>query len=254
MLERFRRAHEDPETTTRKRFARRQWTRRWSRLRAVGVGALVLLLVGLGVWLVYFSPVLAVEGSEVEGSRLLSDDQVRQAAEVPSGRPLARVDVDAIAENLEELPEVASADVSRKWPDELLLKVTERVAVGVVESEGTFLGIDESGFVFRELRSRPKVLPLIRVDEGTDVEIGATDEVLEEGAAVVAALPRRVARSVEHVELTTVDRISLHLRDGRTVEWGSADQSEDKAAVLTALLKQEAEVYDVSVPGQPTTR
>lgn len=254
MLERFRRAPQDPEETTRKRFARRQWTRRWSRLRYVAVGVGLTLLVGLGVWLVLFSSVLAVKGSEIEGTRLLSDDQVRQAAGVPSGRPLSRVDVDEMTAGLEELPEVASADVSRKWPDKVLIKVEERVSIGVVEVDGTFRGLDETGFVFRELRARPPALPLIKVDGDTDAEIGSTDEVLEEGAAVIAALPRPVARGIEHVELTTVDRISLHLRDGRTVEWGSADQSEDKAAVLAVLLKQDAEVYDVSVPGQPTTR
>lgn len=254
MLERFRRAPQDPEETTRRRFARRQWIRRWSRVRYVIVGVCLALLVALGVWLVLFSSVLAVKGTEIEGNRLLSEEQVRQAADVPSGKPLARVDIDAMTEGLEELPEVASADVSRKWPDHVLIKVEERVSIGVVEVADGFRGIDKTGFVFRDLRVRPKVLPLIKVGDDTEAEIGSSDEVLQEGAAVVSALPRPVARTIEYVELTTVDRISLHLRDGRTVEWGSADQSEDKAAVLAVLLKQKAEVYDVSVPGQPTTR
>ena len=51
-----------------------------------------------------------------------------------------------------------------------------------------------------------------------------------------------------------MDRISLVLRDGRVVVWGSAEQSEDKAAVLAALLRaRDAQRYDVSVPGQPVT-
>ena len=53
--------------------------------------------------------------------------------------------------------------------------------------------------------------------------------------------------------MATVDQISLVLRDGRTVEWGSAEQSELKAEVLVPLLKRPAQRYDVSVPGQPTT-
>jgi cell division protein FtsQ len=51
----------------------------------------------------------------------------------------------------------------------------------------------------------------------------------------------------------TVDQISLVLRDGRTVVWGSADESGLKAKVLAVLLRQRAQTYDVSVPGQPTT-
>ena len=36
--------------------------------------------------------------------------------------------------------------------------------------------------------------------------------------------------------------------------WGSSDDSATKAEVLEDLLQTEAEVYDVSVPTQPTTR
>jgi cell division protein FtsQ len=44
------------------------------------------------------------------------------------------------------------------------------------------------------------------------------------------------------------------LRDDRRVEWGSAEDSAEKAGVLVALLEaREARVYDVSVPGQPVT-
>ena len=35
--------------------------------------------------------------------------------------------------------------------------------------------------------------------------------------------------------------------------WGSAEESDVKATVLTDLLDQKAQRYDVSVPGQPTT-
>ena len=42
------------------------------------------------------------------------------------------------------------------------------------------------------------------------------------------------------------------LRDGRTVLWGSADESALKAEVLVALLDGPGRTFDVSVPGQPT--
>lgn len=252
MGDRFRRGARDPQETTRKRFVRRQWTRRWLTLRYVVAAVVAVSLVVLSIWLVFFSSVLAVEGADVEGARLLSDEQVRQAADVPTGTPLARVDVDAMTDKLEELPAVAAADVSRKWPDKVLIKVRERVAVATVTGGGRFRGMDENGVVFRDFRTRPKALPWIKVDPAIDAE--TREEVLAEGAAVVSALPGHVARRVGHVEVTSIDQISLHLRDGRTVVWGSADQSADKGKVLAVLLEQEAQVYDVSVPGQPTTR
>ena len=94
----------------------------------------------------------------------------------------------------------------------------------------------------------PPRLPLVKVPGGT------RDEALAEGAAVVGALPFRLARKVEYVEVRSVDAISLHLRDGRLVKWGSAGRSDDKAEVLDSLLERPGQTYDVSVPGQPTAR
>jgi cell division protein FtsQ len=59
---------------------------------------------------------------------------------------------------------------------------------------------------------------------------------------------------VDHLEVATVDQISLALTGGKTVVWGSADQSELKAEVIGPLLKQPGSVYDVSAPGQPTIK
>ena len=70
----------------------------------------------------------------------------------------------------------------------------------------------------------------------------------------VSALPEDLAPRVDFVSVASVDRIELALRDGRTVVWGSAEDSERKAEVLAVLLQQDARVYDVSVPATPTTR
>ncbi len=54
------------------------------------------------------------------------------------------------------------------------------------------------------------------------------------------------------------DAVRLSLSDGTTVEWGSADQSALKAAVVQTLrASKEAagvKVYDVSAPTLPITR
>ena len=81
---------------------------------------------------------------------------------------------------------------------------------------------------------------------------GAGSQALAQAARVISALPSALAARVDHVEVRGVDQISLALRGGVSVIWGSDDQSAVKAAVL-ALLPNPAQVYDVSVPGQPVT-
>lgn len=232
---------------SRRRFARRQWARRWLAWRRVLAVLLAIGLVVAGVWLVYFSTVLAVAGVEVTGARTLGADRVRVAAAVPVGEPLARVDLTAVRARVEAIAAVRSAEVTREWPDGVLVAVEERVPVAVVDIGGRVRGMDAEGVVFRDYERPPPGLPQVRTSTET------RSDALEEGAHVIEALPAGITRRVDYVEVATIDQISLVLRDGRTVLWGSADESTDKATVLVRLLRQPARTYDVSVPGQPTT-
>jgi cell division protein FtsQ len=245
---------DDPDGTertvriARRRFARRQWARRWLAWRRVVVAGVLIALVAGSLWLVFFSSVLAVSGVRVEGTAVLDPGRVRRAAAVPTGTPLATVDLDAVGDRVEELAAVKSVDVSRAWPDRVRIDVTEREAVAVVQLAAGLRGLDEDGVMFRRYPSRPKSLPMIRVADRPRASV------LAEAARVAGALPDDIAARVGYVEVRTVDTISLRLRNGRIVRWGSADDSANKARVLTVLLKQKATLYDVTVPGQPVIR
>jgi cell division protein FtsQ len=232
----------------RKRFARRQWARRWLAWRRVLLAVVALATVAGLLWLVFFSSVLAVKGVRVEGTAVLDPREVRVAAAVPTGAPLATVDLEEVSARVQGLAPVLDVDVSRAWPDRVRIDVTERVAVAVVNQAGVLRGVDENGVMFRRFPSRPPSLPLLLIAARTDADA------LAEAARVVEVLPATLADRVRHVSVSTVDTISLRLRSGQTVRWGSADESELKAEVLAVLLEQKATTYDVSVPGQPVIR
>lgn len=233
---------------TRKAFARRQRARRWLTWRYVAAAVAAVLVIGLGVYALYFSSWLRAEGVELIGNELLTDAQVLAAAEVPTGGALARVDIGAIERRVESLAAVRSADVSRKWPHDVRIEVTERTPVAVLDLGDRVVALDADGTAFPAPPRARQGLPRVKVGAGAD------KDALREGAAVVAVLEGEVVELVDYVAVRTVDEITLHLRDGRLVRWGSADQSEEKAAVLLALLDRKAQTYDVSVPGAPTTR
>lgn len=238
------------KTDDRRRFARRRLLRRLVALRPLLVALAVLLSIGGLVWLFYFSSALAVEKVEVKGTEVLSPAKVEQAARVPLGDPLARVDTDAISARVEDLAAVRDVEVSRCWPDTVCIDVTERTSLAVVDKEGTLWGLDETGILFRQYAERPRDLPLVRMKATTSTDA------LAEAAAVVSALPTDLAKRVEYLDVQTVDEISLKLRNGAVVFWGSADDSVNKVRVLEPLLeaRPNAGEYNVSVPGSPTVR
>ena len=237
-----------PQDRMRRAFARRQRARRWLTWRYILAAVLLLAAIGFGGYAVYFSSWLRADGVEVVGNAQLSEKQILATADVPLGGPLATVDLHAIEVRLRSLATVKSVEVSRTWPHHVRIEIVERTPVAVLDRGDRLTNLDASGVAFGRLAKAPAGLPRIKVGPGAD------GDALAEGAAVVVALDPAVTELVDFVEVRTVDEIDLHLRDGRLVRWGSAEQADDKAAVLLELLDRKAQVYDVSVPGAPTTR
>ncbi len=234
-----------------RRFTRRRWSSRWQRWRALLAALLVLAVVLTGVWAAYFSDLLAIDRVEVVGATTLDPAAVGATADVPLGGALATVDLDAARLRVGALAQVRSVDVTRQWPHTVVVRIEERTPVAAVSLGGELRGLDEDGVVLDALAPQdPATASLPTVEAGREV----TSAAMAEAAHVVAALPTDLAARVDHVEVATIDQISLELGDGRTVQWGSAEDSPTKAEVLTALLLQpRASSYDVSVPSLPTT-
>ena len=234
--------------SARKKFLRRQRARRWLVWRRIlALTAVVALAAGL-VWLFFFSSALTVKGADVRGVEVLTTSEVEDVAALPAGEPLATVDLDAIEARVEGLAAVRSVEASRAWPDQVRIVVTEREAVAVVSWEGQWRGLDETGILFRTFPKKPEGLTKVTMTAATP------GEALAEAAAVVAALPADIRDRVDHLEVASIDGISLELEGGAIVTWGSADESAEKVAVLAVLLEREARVYDVTAPGRPTIK
>ncbi len=215
--------------------------KRFKRLLVLFV--LIALSVSL-VWLIFFSSVLATKQVSVTGNQIASAQQVEQAAEVPMGLPLARQKTADIAGRVSELQPVDNAKVSRGWPNTLRIEVHERQACFQLVKGQTWVWVDNSGISFNTV-SEPT--------DGLLVASSASSEssFLADIATVAASLPTDFAAQVQLIQANTPNQIILELSDGRKVNWGSAEQSADKAAVIGALLNQPGTHYDVSVPSRP---
>lgn len=229
-------------------FGRRRWRARLSAGRRWLLAGGVVLVAGFVAWVVCFSSWLATTSIEVQGAGV--DPQlVRSAADIAPGTPLARVDLSAVASRVRRIPAVASAQVSRQWPHTIVIRVTRRVPVGAIESAGHWWSMDDTGALFDQASAPLAGVPVVRLD---GVPAASTrDEV----AAVLASLPGSLEQTTRTVTASSVDSITLELKNGSAVRWGTADQSVAKARVLDALLlHHHATLYDVSIPSQPAIR
>ncbi|MGY1746208.1 cell division protein FtsQ/DivIB [Blastococcus sp. SYSU D00695] len=226
------------------------------RRLAIRVG-LVLTALAVAAWVVWGSPLLAVSTVRVDGAGSLTAEQVRAAAGIEEGTPLLRVDTDAAAARVARLPQVASVQVTRGWPQTVVVTVVERVPVAVVERDGTRVLVDADGVLFDTVTGEPPagVVPLEVPDPGPE------DPATRAGLAALVELPRDVRTRVATVAVASANDVVLVLDDGTTVLWGTAEESAEKADVLVALLEQlasgaldPATTIDVSAPSAVVLR
>jgi len=221
--------------------------RRRRRLRRFVVLVLAVVLLAYLAWLVGASRTFGVRQIEVEGISLVSSDDVIAAAGITIGEPLVRVSQSAVNANVTgNILEVASVKVSRYLSGAVVLHVTERTAVYQVAVGDMFGMVSSDGTVFH-LGAKVDGLMTCQVVIGNP-------ELLEDIATVVLALPTDLVLHVQYVAAATEDSIRLQLDAGREVIWGSAEQSDLKATVLTALLAVPGHVYDVSAPASPSVK
>lgn len=244
----------DPRMRSRRISVRRDAGRR--RLRRI---TLVLALVAVVVLALVATrtPLLDVDRVNVAGIERTSVDDVRNAAGIRLGEPLLSIDPGAVAARVEELPWVASADVSRSWPSTVKIQVTEREPVAMVQVTNDLAAmIDADGWVVgveaHAADSTDPAGPLVLtgieepVAEGERLEAGARDAL-----TVAVAAADRMPGIVAAVS-TDLD---AELVQGGAIRFGSLEDLDDKiTAAMTVLGEVDTsclQLLDVRVPGSP---
>lgn len=243
-----RRQHERAEV---RRFTRRRTARRRGWIIALSSIALLIAFVAVAV----FTPLMSVRTIEVTGTSRLDPAAVQEALAPLEGRPLAQVSNAEVEALLGEFVLVQSYTVQRTPPSTLVVRVVEREPIGRVEQQGGEVIVDAAGVVLWQVGEdgAPEdgsSLPLLEAGKlGSDAFLAA--------GRVSLALPTEFRAEVVRVTASSPENVELHLASGATVTWGSADESQRKAQVLTALIKATQDVgvtsYDVSSPDRPVT-
>jgi len=221
------------------------------RVIHVAIPVAVLLLAVAVVWVVWFSSLFVAQSIRVTGNSQASTDEIIQAAHIHLGTPLARLDPDAICDDVKQVPAVADATVDRNLSGVITISVTERTAVYVIPSGAQYLLVDDTGKAFLTVEAVPEGLPVVTLKND---HTPAADRLLADAAQIAQALPDSVRGQMTSMGAETPDTFTITLSNGSQILWGSADECELKATVIDALLNVGASYYDVSSPSHPSTR
>ena len=211
---------------------------------------LAIVLVAGAVYAVFFTPLLGVRQVTVTGAPDSVAARVRAAVAVPEGVPLARVDLDAVAAAAAgAVPEVESVEVSRAWPDEVVIAVQPRRTVAVTSANGQLWLLDSTGDPYLAVAAPPPGAVTVQL-----VAPGAGDPSTQAALTVLDSLSEEFRGQVVEVIARAPYDVEVRLVDGRIVLWGGPELSTTKMQILPAVLKQPGTVYDISDPSLVSVR
>jgi cell division protein FtsQ len=249
----------DPRIRQRREQVERSRTQR--RLWWAGAVLLVVGLVVGGAFLLR-TPWFGAKVVTVTGAHPNTTDQAIVAAAGLDHHPaLVSVDPGPTAARVEALPFIASAQVTRHWPDGVTIAVTERrPVVTMAGPAAAWSTLDGFGRTLAVTAARPS-LPVLVVHAASGpvppAPVGHTaPPAADPGLRVARTLPPAFAGQVISVTVAADQTVSLALTSGLTVLMGTVSdltaKYEDVAAIIANAPLHGAHTIDVTVPQSPT--
>lgn len=210
----------------------------------------ILLAIGGVVWLV-FSPWLSIERVETSGISASGANSILVDQGVVAGNPMLTASVAATEQALLADPWIAEATMSKRWPDEVRVEVTERVPVAWTNTDVGWTRRAVDGVALPS-EAEPTA-ELAHVDMP-----GLADVAAETSPDMLGAL-----EFVAALEPGLDDGAVVHMREGELwaevagypVRLGRADEMAEKALSLAALLREgipEGSVIVMIAPTNPS--
>lgn len=229
----------DSRVKERRRSVRRERGRR----RAGIILACVAVVAALSVFLwLRSSDVFAVERVTTTPVGHVSTEQIAAATADVRGANLLALSVGPIEDSLSALPYVRSAQVLRRFPDTLEVRVVEHVPAARLEAgDGSVWLVSEDGRVLE--KKRTGALPLFHTEGDLSLEPGqqlppwVTDALPI--AALAAELPDDAGLpALERVRVALTGEVVLDLKDGLELRLGEPVQLKQKLTVGAAIIQQ----------------
>ncbi len=203
--------------------------------------------------------VFAVDQVAVRGAPPAVKRQVAKALQPLVGVSLLKIDGDAVAGRLADVPFVASSDYDRSFPHTLAVTVRPERPAAVLRSGAHAWLLSSRARVLEKLPLRARrELPRVWVGGNASPTLGATLGDTKGGRAARALAPLHWVHFPAHVATVTVGdgELTFVLRSGLQLRLGDAGDLKLKLAIARRVLERvgptgSGSYLDVSVPERP---
>ncbi len=170
-----------------------------------GAGILLVAMGGKAYRYVVATDRLLVEELEVEGLAALTPEEIIRLAGIQKRVSILDVDLAAAAARVRTHPRVATAVVERHLPRRIVIRVSERVPVALIQQDGVIKGIDVSGTVVPLIPTRENVKGPILTGSITQ----ASPELLQDALTVLDLLRPDLVPRISELRMDNTGGVTL---------------------------------------------
>lgn len=208
----------------------------------------ILVVVGIFTALILYVPFFKVSDAQISGLYYLEKNALDNQLEDIKGQNIVFLKKKEIIDNFKSNSYVKEAEVKRKFPNKIMVEITERKPVALLVTSDGFIQVSQ-GAVFLDIRQSPGKydLPFI-----TGIELYAIpgvgkiieDDYLREALHIISSSKGALMNKIAEINVDN-KRIVAYTRNGITVLLGDSDDIDNKLKMLESIME---EIVDVTVP------
>ncbi|MFH2013065.1 MAG: FtsQ-type POTRA domain-containing protein [Pseudomonadota bacterium] len=195
----------------------------------------LLLVSALGVFVYFFfgylysSPYFRLEQIVVSGENRISEIEVLNLARIDKGSNILEIDLAKVSDRIEQHPWVQKAFVKRELPKKIIINVTERVPVAMINLNRLYL-VDKNGIIFKEIGPGDIFdVPVLTGLESQDLSANesVSRNLIGNALAIIDEVKKRGTLGVDQISEINMDPYAgltiYTLEDGTQIKLGFDD-------------------------------
>lgn len=220
----------------------------------------VIASVSAIVWFLFFSPVFLLKSNDISisgSNEWVSEQKIASIASTQVGKSLFLVSSQEVINQLNDIPGVTEAKVSKNFPNGLHVSVHAQRPAAMLKTRDSnkLTAVDAKGRVLNAVAQVPtQGIPVIEV---SNVQRSLNNRAVLEAVKIVSSLSESLRARVTKVSAKTQDSIETELGDvKKTIIWGNSSQIELKKAIVAKIIDDPSKIgnkrsLDVSAPVRP---
>lgn len=220
----------------------------------------VIASVSAIVWFLFFSPVFLLKSNDISisgSNEWVSEQKIASIASTQVGKSLFLVSSQEVINQLNDIPGVTEAKVSKNFPNGLHVSVHAQRPAAMLKTRDSnkLTAVDAKGRVLNAVAQvTTQGIPVIEV---SNVQRSLNNRAVLEAVKIVSSLSESLRARVTRVSAKTQDSVETELGDvKKTIIWGNSSQIELKKAIVAKIIDDPSKIgnkrsLDVSAPVRP---